>query len=86
MITVYESNYCPFCTRAKDYLDLLGIEYKSVNIQQDADARDFFIQGGYRTVPQIFFNDKLLCEGGSDGLGRMTKEEIKNKMLELSKS
>ncbi|HJP12507.1 MAG: glutaredoxin [Rhodospirillaceae bacterium] len=86
MIKVYESNYCPYCIRAKDYLDLLGIEYESVNIQKDAEARDFFIQGGYRTVPQMFVNDKLLCKDGSDGLVRMTKEEIQNKMLELSKT
>ena len=86
MIKVYESNYCPYCIRAKDYLDLLGIEYESVNIQKDTEARDFFLQGGYRTVPQMFVNDKLLCEDGSDGLVRMTKEEIQNKILELSKT
>ena len=86
MIKVYESNYCPYCIRAKDYLDLLGIEYESVNIQKDTEARDFFLQGGYRTVPQMFVNDKLLCEDGSDGLVRMTTEEIQNKILELSKA
>ena len=86
MIKVYESNYCPYCIRAKDYLDLLGVEYESVNIQKDTEARDFFLQGGYRTVPQMFVNDKLLCEDGSDGLVRMTKEEIQNKILELSKT
>ncbi|MDP6973684.1 MAG: glutaredoxin, partial [Gammaproteobacteria bacterium] len=64
MIKVYESNYCPYCIRAKDYLDLLGVEYESVNIQKDTEARDFFLQGGYRTVPQMFVNDKLLCEDG----------------------
>ena len=86
MIKVYESNYCPYCIRAKDYLDLLGIEYESVNIQKDTEARDFFLQGGYRTVPQMFVNDKLLCEDGSDGLVKMTKKEIQNKILELSKA
>jgi hypothetical protein len=34
----------------------------------------------------MFVNDKLLCEDGSDGLVRMTKEEIQNKILELSKT
>ena len=86
MIKVYISDYCPYCTRAKNYLDLLDIEYELVNIQQDSKARDFFLQGGYRTVPQMFVNDKLLCEDGSDGLVRMTKEEIQNKILELSKT
>ena len=48
-------------------------------------ARDFFIKTGYRTVPQMFVGDRLLCEGGSDGLVRMTKEDIQNKVLELTK-
>ena len=86
MIKVYTSYSCPYCTRAKNYLDLLDIEYELVNIQQNSKARDFFLQRGYRTVPQMFVNDKLLCEYGSDGLVRMTKEEIQNKILELSKT
>jgi hypothetical protein len=33
----------------------------------------------------MFVGDRLLCEGGSDGLVRMTKEDIQNKVLELTK-
>jgi glutaredoxin len=56
-----------------------------LNIQQDNKARDFFIKGGYRTVPQLFVNDKLLCKGGSDGLVKMSKEDIKNRIKQLAK-
>ena len=84
MIKVYTSNYCPYCTRAKNYLDSLGFEYESLNIQQDNKARDFFINGGYRTVPQLFVNDKLLCKGGADGLVKMSKEDIKNRIKQLA--
>ena len=86
MIKVYTTYSCPYCTRAINYLDLHDIEYETLNIQEDNKARDFFIKTGYRTVPQIFVGDKLLCEGGSDGLVRMTKEDIQNKVLELSKN
>ena len=86
MIKVYTTYSCPYCTRAKNYLDWHGIEYETLNIQEDNKARDFFIRAGYRTVPQMFVGDKLLCEGGSDGLVRMTKEDIQNKVLELSKN
>ena len=48
MIKVYISNYCPYCTRAKNYLDLLGIEYESVNIQQDSKALKNFSDEGYQ--------------------------------------
>ena len=85
MIKVYTTYSCPYCIRAKNYLDLHGIEYETLNIQEDNQARDFFIKTGYRTVPQMFVGDRLLCEGGSDGLVRMTKEDIQNKVLELTK-
>jgi len=85
MIKVYTTYSCPYCTRAKNYLDLHDIEYKTLNIQDDNEARDFFIKTGYRTVPQMFVGDRLLCEGGSDGLVKMTKKDIQNKVLELTK-
>jgi glutaredoxin len=65
MIKVYTSHSCFYCTRAKNYLDNLDIEYETLNIQEDSQARDFFVKSGFRTVPQIFVNDTLLCSGGS---------------------
>ena len=84
MIKVYTSHSCFYCTRVKNYLDNLGIDYQTLNIQEDIDARDFFVKSGFRTVPQIFVNDQLLCNGGSDGLVQMTKEDIQNKVIELT--
>ena len=84
MIKVYTSHSCFYCTRAKNYLDSLGIDYQTLNIQEDIDARDFFVKSGFRTVPQIFVDDQLLCNGGSDGLVQMTKEDIQNKVIELT--
>ena len=84
MIKVYTSHSCFYCIRAKNYLDNLGIDYQTLNIQEDIDARDFFVKSGFRTVPQIFVDDQLLCKGGSDGLAQMTKEDIQNKVIELT--
>lgn len=86
MIKVYTSHSCFYCTRAKNYLDNLDIEYETLNIQEDSQARDFFIKSGFRTVPQIFVNDTLLCSGGSDGLVQMSKEDIQDKFLEITGS
>ena len=84
MIKVYTSNSCFYCTRAKNYLDSLGIQYEALNIQEDKDARDFFVKSGLRSVPQIFVNDKLLCKGGSDGLVEMSKEDINKKVFKIT--
>ena len=84
MIKVYTSHSCFYCTRAKNYLDNLDIDYETLNIQEDSAARDFFFYSGFRTVPQIFVDDQLLCEGGSDGLVKMSKKDIQDKVIELS--
>ena len=84
MIKVYTSHSCFYCTRAKNYLDNLDIDYETLNIQEDNTARDFFMKSGFRTVPQIFVDDQLLCEGGSDGLVKMSKKDIQDKVIELS--
>ena len=84
MIKVYTSHSCFYCTRAKNYLDNLDIDYETLNIQEDSAARDFFMKSGFRTVPQIFVGDQLLCEGGSDGLAKMSKKDIQDKVIELS--
>ena len=86
MIKVYTSHSCFYCTRAKNYLDNLDIEYETLNIQEDSDARNFFMKSGFRTVPQIFVNDTLLVKDGSDGLVQMSKEDIQNKVLEITGS
>ena len=86
MIKVYTSHSCFYCTRAKNYLDNLDIDYETLNIQEDSNAREFFMKSGFRTVPQIFVDDKLLCEGGSDGLVKMSKKDIQNRVLELTEA
>jgi glutaredoxin len=86
MIKVYTSHSCFYCIIAKNYLDNLDIEYETLNIQEDSDALDFFVKSGFRTVPQIFVNDTLLCQGGSDGLVQMSKRDIQDKYLEITGS
>ena len=86
MIKVYTSHSCFYCTIAKNYLANLDIEYETLNIQEDSDALDFFVKSGFRTVPQIFVNDTLLCQGGSDGLVQMSKRDIQDKYLEITGS
>lgn len=67
MITVYTKDQCPFCDRAKALLDSKGIAYKTVHVGQDPDAREFLMDQGLRSVPQIF-KDGVLLPGGYQGL------------------
>ena len=73
MITVYSKNNCPFCQRAKQLLELKGLTYAEINIEEDTDARQVLIEAGVRTVPQIFINDQIL-PGGYNGLAKQPNE------------
>ena len=76
MLTVYSKTVCPYCVQAKNYLKAKNITFREVNIEQDAEAREFITQQGLRTVPQIFMDGKIFVEGGWTGLSKMTAEEI----------
>jgi glutaredoxin 3 len=57
MITVYSKNTCPFCDRAKALLENKGVAFNVVNIEEAQDAREFLVDQGLRSVPQIFIED-----------------------------
>ena len=74
MITVYSRANCAFCTQAKNLLKSKGVEYVEVKIDEDAEAKDFVLEQGHRTVPQIYKDGTLLVEGGYQGLAKQSTE------------
>ena len=79
-LTIYSKNHCPFCDRAKNYLKQNDIGYTEINIEKDTAAREFIVQQGHRTVPQIYFNDELFVAGGWEGLSKLRPDEIKSRL------
>lgn len=73
MITVYSKSNCPFCDRAKALLESKGVEYTTVSIEEDQDARQHLLDMGLRSVPQIFRGTTLL-QGGYQGLASKGEE------------
>ena len=80
MITLYSKSNCPFCVRAKTYLENNNISFEVVDIEQNIHAKDFIISEGHRTVPQLYVKDKLLVEGGYTGLVKLSKQQILERM------
>jgi glutaredoxin len=72
-LTVYTKNNCPFCDRAKSLLESRGVAYNTINLEQQPDARDFLVDQGLRSVPQIF-NGTTLLQGGYQGLAAQPEE------------
>jgi glutaredoxin len=72
-LTVYTKNNCPFCDRAKSLLESRGVAYNTINLEEQPDARDFLVDQGLRSVPQIF-NGTTLLQGGYQGLAAQPEE------------
>ena len=79
MLTVYSKNNCPFCVQAKNLLQLKGIEYEEIKIDEVTEAREFVLAEGHRTVPQIYKDGVLFVQGGYQGLSRLTESELKER-------
>ena len=67
-ITMYTTEVCPYCLRAKALLKARGVtEIDEIRVDLDPTARTTMIERtGRRTVPQIFIGDAHI--GGCDDL------------------
>lgn len=66
-IEIYTTPICPYCLRAKQYLDRQGYDYQEIDVSRDPESRQEMLQrADGHTVPQIFINDQSI--GGCDDL------------------
>lgn len=73
MITVYSSDWCPFCTNAKRLLDHKGVKYTEIKVDNQPSIRAQMIElSGRTSVPQIFIDEKHI--GGCDDLYALERE------------
>jgi glutaredoxin 3 len=73
-ITIYTTDYCPYCVRAKDLLIRKGVKnINEVDVTNSDDLRAEMMEksGGRKTVPQIFIGEKHI--GGCDDLYALEK-------------
>ena len=73
-VTIYTTETCVFCLRAKDYLRSKGVSYQEVDVTDDDRARADLVKrsNGQRSVPQIFVGDVHV--GGYTDLVRLDAE------------
>ncbi|WP_394845686.1 glutaredoxin 3 [Pendulispora brunnea] len=71
-VQVYTTNYCPYCTRAKQLLTKRGIAFEEIDVSNDDEKRAWLVKTtGQRTVPQIFIQGSPI--GGSDELHQLDR-------------
>ncbi len=83
IITVYSSNNCPYCVRAKKLLESKGLSFEEINVMQHPEKREEMLarSGGRTSVPQIFIAKHHV--GGSDELLALDKAGGLEKLLKL---
>jgi glutaredoxin 3 len=60
-ITVYSTDACSFCTRAKALLDARKLDYQEINLERDPDGRAELVRRtGMLSFPQILIDDELV--------------------------
>jgi glutaredoxin 3 len=71
-VTVYSTDYCPYCVRAKKILARENVPFTEVDVTHDDAKRQWLTETtGQRTVPQIFFGDDPI--GGCDDMEALMK-------------
>jgi glutaredoxin 3 len=66
-IIMYLSDWCPYCTRARNLLDSKGVAVEEIDVDAIPGAREeMMARSGRDTVPQIFIGDEHI--GGCDDL------------------
>ena len=66
-IDVYSKDYCPYCHRAVELLNIKGVSFNLIDVTSNSSRETEMQQrSGRRTVPQIFIGDRHI--GGCDDL------------------
>jgi glutaredoxin 3 len=81
VIHIYTKDYYPYCQRAKDLLEIKGLDYTEIDVSYDTELETQMRQrSGRHTVPQIFFGDRHV--GGCDDLFALDEQGQLNLLLE----
>ena len=68
MYKVYGTRICLYCDKAENLLKTKDLPFEKIYIDEDNDAKSYIVEQGFKTVPQIWLDDKWI--GGYDDLAR----------------
>lgn len=76
--TMYSTPWCGYCHRLKGQLQREGIEFETVDIEQDPAAAQVVmdVNGGNQTVPTLVFSD-------GSSMTNPPLAQVKEKLAEL---
>ncbi len=75
-IIIYSANNCPYCRKAKNYLEQNGFQYQEIDLSHDYDKIDELKKStGHRTIPLIFVND-VFVGGYTDMIEKINSGDL----------
>ncbi len=84
-IHIYTKDYCAYCYRAKELLEIKGVDYIEFDVTNDPQGDDFMRQrSGRTTVPQIFIGGRHI--GGCDELFAIDEQGELDPLLEAART
>lgn len=80
-VIVYSTQSCPYCVRAKQFLDAKGVAFKEIRVDQDPTKFEemLAVSGGRRSVPQIVINGQAI--GGYDDMVKLDQHHQLDALL-----
>ena len=81
VVTVYVSDWCPYCERAKGLLSQKNVAFSEINVEDEPKFREeMMARSQRRTVPQIFIGDKHI--GGCDDLFELDRSGELDRLIQ----
>ena len=78
-ITVYSTDPCSFCVRAKDLLARRGLAYEEINLSKDPSGRaELARRTGMLSFPQIVIGDEVL-----GGFRELVQADLSGRLKQL---
>ncbi|MFD1383350.1 glutaredoxin 3 [Rhodanobacter aciditrophus] len=79
-VTIYSSDFCPFCIRAKQLLSAKQVNFDEINVDGNRALRQEMMEKcGRHTVPQIWIGEQHV--GGCDDLFALERAQKLDEML-----
>jgi glutaredoxin 3 len=81
VVTLYVSDWCPYCQRAKGLLTQKNVVFNEINVEEQPMFReDMIARSKQRTVPQIFIGDQHV--GGCDDLFELDRSGELDRLIQ----
>lgn len=75
-VKVYSTPTCPWCHKAKEYLEENNIEFEDINVAEDQEAaKEMMDKSGQMGVPVLDVNGEIIVGFDKEAIDKALKKE-----------